>query len=357
MPLALIGMSFYICLKLWKGFGVKPAVFWAVLSISVVSWWVTVPRVFMINTPPALAVIGYMHLPFTFFSFMLLLIADIFGLVVWYLRKIKINVKYELIFTFILTSAMFGYGYFEAKDIKAVEITIQTEKLPQDTDIIRIVQISDLHIGKIFNSNQLIKTMEITRAVSPDLIVLTGDIVDIDLRKDEYFVKILGGVETPLGKFAVTGNHEIYSGLKEAVDFMSRAGYKVLNSEWLSLGPIVIAGVDDPGRAIISKQNNGFELLSSLPDNLRDKFILFLKHQPHVHEDTIGLFDLQLSGHTHGGQIWPFKYIVSTLHGVKQGLTAHMGSSLYVSNGTGFWGPPVRFLAPPEVTVINVVRK
>jgi predicted MPP superfamily phosphohydrolase len=342
---------------MWKGLGAKPAIIWAAISVSVITWWVTVPRIFVINTPPALAIIGYMYLPFTVFSFMLFLIADTIGIVIWCLLRIKIKPKYKILVVFILTSVMFCHGYFEAKDIRVVEIFIQTEKLPSDTDSIRIVQISDLHIGKIFCPKQLIKTMEIVGAVSPDLIVLTGDIVDIDLREDEYLAKILGGVAVTLGKFAVTGNHEHYAGLDQAVGFMSRAGYRVLRSDWYDLGPLVIAGVDDPGRSVVSKENEGYSLLSSLPAEMRNKFILFLKHQPHVHEDTTGLFDLQLSGHTHGGQIWPLGYLVSFLHGISQGLSVNENSFLYVSNGTGYWGPPIRFFTPPEVTIINVARK
>ena len=357
LPLCVIGIALYLCCRMWKGMGVIPAVIWAAISVSVIIWWITVPRIFEINTPPGLAIIGYMYLPFTVFSFMLLFVADIIGIFILFMLGTRINPKYKLLFAFMLTFAMFCYGYFEAKDIKTVEISIHTGKLPNDTDSIRIVQISDLHIGKIFDPKQLIKVMGIAGAASPDLIVLTGDIVDIDLREDEYFVKILGGVATSLGKFAVTGNHEHYAGFEQAVDFMSRAGYTVLHSEWYDLGPLVIAGVDDPGRSVVSKENEGYDLLSSLPDDLRNKFILFLKHQPHVHKDTIGLFDLQLSGHTHGGQIWPFRYIVSLLHGAGQGLSDHLGSLLYISNGTGYWGPPVRFLTPPEVTIINVVQK
>jgi hypothetical protein len=214
-----------------KGFGVKPAVIWVVISVPVILWWAAVPRIFVINTPPVLTVIGYMYLLSTFFSFMLLLIIDIIGIVLCCLRKIKINAKYELLFVFIVVFVVFSNGYFEAKSIKTIEITVQTEKLPIDTDTIRIVQTSDLHIGKIYNPKQSANTMKITNEASPDLIVLTGDTVDIDLREDEYFVKILGDVETPLRKYAVTGNHEHYAGFEQAVDFINRAGCLVLHSD------------------------------------------------------------------------------------------------------------------------------
>jgi len=350
-------MASYICVKIWKGFGLKPAIIWAVLSVLIVTWWSLFRRVLEINIPPVLSLIGYMYLPVTGFAFVLFLAVDLIRLVLWCLLRIKVNAKHELLLVFTLVAAMLCYGYFEAKDVRTVEITVSTDKLPRDIDTIKIVQITDLHIGKTFDVMQLNKAMEITLAAKPDLIVLTGDMVDMDLRGDVHLAKTLGSVDAPLGKYAVTGNHEHYAGFNQSIDFKRRAGYIVLQSEWYDLGPIVIAGVDDPGRAIVSKRDESFNLLSSLPDDLRNKFILFLKHQPHVHEDNISLFDLQISGHTHGGQIWPFKYIVSLVHGVKQGLSAYGDSLLYVSNGTGNWGPPVRFLAPPEVTVINVTRK
>jgi predicted MPP superfamily phosphohydrolase len=288
---------------------------------------------------------------------MLLLIADLMGLAAWYFLKVRFNVKYELLIVFILTIAMLCYGYIDAKNIRTIQIDILTDKLPADIDRIRIVQISDLHIGRNYDVNQLVSTLKITGMAGPDLIVLTGDTVDMDMRNDEYFHRILSTMKAPLGKFAVTGNHEHYAGMKQAVEFMERAGYTVLRSDWRDLGPIVIAGIDDPGRVVVSRQNDGLELLQSIPENLRNKFILFLRHQPNVPEDIIGLFDLKLSGHTHAGQVWPFRYVVSFVYGVKQGLSVFGDSFLYVSNGTGYWGPPIRFLAPPEVTIIDVIRK
>jgi len=350
-------MASYIYYKIRKGFGVNSAILWAAISVSVVAWWAVISRMLEINTPPTIVMIGYMYLPFTGFSFILLLMTDLIGYAIWRLKGIKFKGNHQLSVIFILAAALLCYGYFEAKDIKTIKIEIPTDKLPLDTDKIRIVQISDLHIGKTFKSDTLIKTMEIARTAKPDLIVMTGDIVDTNMIWHKYLARIFASVETPLGKFMVTGNHEHYAGFEQSVSFMKRAGYKVLHSEWYDLGPIVVAGVDDPGRTAVSKQNNGFDLLSSLRGDLRNKFILFLKHRPHVHKDNIGLFDLQLSGHTHGGQIWPLGYLVNSIHGVKQGLSVYEGSSLYISNGTSHWGPPIRFLTPPEVTVIDIVRK
>ena len=293
IPFIALGMASYICYKTWRGIGVKSALVWLLTSASIVCWWIFFRRPFLIGSP-TLSAIGYMFFTFTGFTFTLFLAADIIGIALWLLRRVKINAKHEVLLVFTLAVALLGYGYFEGANIRAIETTIHTDKLPVGADAIRIAQITDLHIGRYFDPNRLIKAMDVTRAAKPDLIVLTGDIVDMDLRKDEYYYKILGSVDAPLGKFAVTGNHEYYVGFEQSVDFLRRAGYEVLHSDWQDLGPLVVAGVDNPGGVMISMQNHGYDLLSSIPDDLRGKFILFLKHLPYVHEDTIGLFDLQL---------------------------------------------------------------
>ncbi|MCL1875437.1 MAG: metallophosphoesterase [Synergistaceae bacterium] len=268
----------------------------------------------------------------------------------------KFDEKNKFLFMIIVAAAMVCYGYYEAKDVRTREISVPADKLPENVQAIRIVQISDLHIGRDFDPDRLVKVIKIVDAAAPDLIVLTGDIVDRGMMSEDYYIEKLSSMKARLGRFAVTGNHELYSGVDRAVGFMRRAGYIVLRSEWRDIGPLVIAGVDDKGGWVFSEQYDGYDLLSTLPEDARRKFVLFLKHRPQVHPGSIGLFDLQLSGHTHGGQIWPLVYLTNHLHGIKQGLSVFEGGALYVSNGTGHWGPPIRFFTPPEVTIINVVR-
>jgi hypothetical protein len=168
---------------------------------------------------------------------------------------------------------------------------------------------------------------------------------------------ILKQVQPRYGKYAITGNHEFYAGLPNALKFTREAGFTMLRGEVItSAGPINIAGVDDPtGRYFgVPKGTTEKELLSGLP---KDTFTLLLKHQPMVNESTLGLYDLQLSGHTHKGQIFPFRYMVRIFFPHIAGwYDLSKGSYLYVSRGTGTWGPPIRFLSPPEVTVIDLVH-
>ncbi len=250
------------------------------------------------------------------------------------------------------------YGYFiEAKDIRTEHLTVETTKLPAGVDRLRIVQISDVHLGLIVRASRLSKVMDIVRAEKPDIFISTGDLVDAQINQMPGLVELLNEVNPKYGKYAVTGNHEYYAGIAQALDFTKRAGFTLLRGEAVSNGVINIAGVDDPTGAQlgIEKPESDVAVLSRLP---RDKFTLFLKHRPVIDKDAVHLFDLQLSGHTHKGQIYPFRYVSEISYPLNSGkFVLPGGAILYTSRGTGTWGPPVRFLAPPEVTVIDIVRK
>lgn len=157
------------------------------------------------------------------------------------------------------------------------------------------------------------------------------------------------------GKFAVTGNHEFYAGLDRALAFTEKAGFTILRGEGITVSNALnVAGVDDPARGSYSPERTVSEraLLAKLP---QDKFTLFLKHQPVISSESLGMFDLQLSGHTHKGQIFPFNLVTKLYYRTHAGLSKVKGNALlYVSRGSGTWGPPVRFLSPPVVTVIDI---
>jgi len=247
------------------------------------------------------------------------------------------------------------YGYFEAQDIRVERHIIESPKIPRR---IRIVQISDLHIGLIIRGERVKRVVDMIQGEQPDILVSTGDLVDGQINSlrgiDELFREIKPGY----GKFAITGNHEFYAGLGQAIDFTERAGFRVLRGEGITVSDLInIVGVDDPaGKAYDSYIDiSERELLSRFP---AERFTVLLKHRPIVKKDSIGLFDLQLSGHTHKGQIFPFSiftYLYYPIHAGKMNLTD--SSYLYVSRGTGTWGPPIRFLSPPEITVIDLVPK
>jgi uncharacterized protein len=247
------------------------------------------------------------------------------------------------------------YGYFEARDIKTERVVISTPKIPEAVGQITIVQISDVHLGLIIREERLKRIIAEVKAASPDILVSTGDLVDGQINRMTGLAELLEGIKPRYGKYAVTGNHEIYAGIKQALAFTEKAGFKVLRGETVVAGGVInIAGVDDPVIGRISHESPVSEkvLLEGLP---HEKFTLFLKHRPAIEQGSLGLFDLQLSGHVHKGQLFPFNLLTHLFYPVKMGYSHYpQGSTLYVSRGSGTWGPPIRFLAPPEVTVIDL---
>jgi predicted MPP superfamily phosphohydrolase len=249
-----------------------------------------------------------------------------------------------------------AYGYHDAKNIRTEQVTIGTAKIPRGTDRIRIVQISDVHVGMIVRRDRLEKIVDTVRQAGPDILVSTGDLVDGQIDNLMPSARLFEDIRPKYGKYAVTGNHEFYAGIDQAMAFHRSAGFRVLRGEALmAAGLINIAGVDDPAGERFGVDQNPTEkkLLSQLP---RERFTLLLKHKPVPDRETFGLYDLQLSGHTHRGQIFPFSLLTGLVFPYHAGyfeLPEH--ARLYVSRGSGTWGPPVRFLASPEVTIIDLI--
>jgi predicted MPP superfamily phosphohydrolase len=255
-----------------------------------------------------------------------------------------------------LSVALGTYSFFEARKIGVEHVRILTDKLPASTPRVRVAQISDVHLGLIVRNRKAKKIADVIRRADPDILVSTGDLVDAEINHLEGLAEIFGKIHPRLGKFAVTGNHEFYAGIDQALQFTRRAGFSVLRGEAVQVGEILrIAGVDDPMVAALGSGAGRPEvaILGRTPTPL---FTLFLKHRPRISEGSRNLFDLQLSGHTHNGQIFPFRYVVGRPYPNLSGLFPLGGSFLYTSRGTGTWGPPMRFLSSPIVTVIDIER-
>ena len=232
---------------------------------------------------------------------------------------------------------------------------IKSPRISESTGRVRLLQISDVHIGMIVGKNRLLQIARKVKEAAPDLLISTGDLLDGQIDSLTECAAILREIRPPYGKVAIMGNHEHFAGLARSLDFMQEAGFIMLRGEAMIAAGIGIAGLDDPmGRGFdLYRDVRAKDLLSGLP---AEAFILLLVHQPIVQKDVVDRFDLQLSGHTHGGQIFPFSLITRIFFSFHSGFF-HLGSrsSLYVSRGTGTWGPPIRFLSPPEITVIDLV--
>ncbi len=253
--------------------------------------------------------------------------------------------------------AISGYGFFEAREIRTERVEVRSTKLPKTLDRLRIVQISDVHIGVLVRGERLAEILRRVREASPDLVVATGDLVDGQLDSMAEAAAQLREIRPRYGKYAVTGNHEFYAGLDDALEFIKGSGFTLLRGEVASVaGTIDLAGVDDPAIRRSSPRGglSDREVLSGRGSSGR--FAILLKHQPHVERDAPGAFDLMLSGHTHKGQIFPFSLVTRRFFHYHSGNYRLANEVLlHVSRGTGTWGPPIRFLSPPEITVIDLV--
>lgn len=218
--------------------------------------------------------------------------------------------------------------------------TIEVPIAGLETEV-NAVQMSDIHIGTMRNSGFLNKLIEKTNDLEPDVIFITGDLVD---GGGEYSHKSYNQLANLKAKtFFITGNHETYVGMDEVMHALKGSGMHMLRDEVTEYQGLQIVGLDDPGN---NRTVNNVEFDA-------DKPTILLRHQPYL--DKLEGVDLQLSGHTHAGQIWPFNLLVRTAFRYQRGLHEIGGSYLYISPGTGTWGPPMRLGSRNEITLIRLV--
>jgi predicted MPP superfamily phosphohydrolase len=317
------------------------------------------------NASRAVSWVGYVWMGLLFFFFCSNLAVDALDLLARVLRKIfgkapipPIPNGRSLFYGLAAFSVALGaYSFLEASRIGVERVRISTGKLPLSVSRLRIVQISDVHLGLIVRNRTAAVIAEAIRREKPDIVVSTGDLVDARINHLDGLSEIFASLRPPLGKYAVTGNHEFYAGIGPALDFTRRAGFTVLRGEIAIPGNVLrIVGVDDPqsssfGGALGKTEE---ELFAGADPGL---YTVLLKHRPVLSPGSLGRFDLQLSGHTHSGQIFPFRLLTRLHYPLVSGLHAVGGEGiLYTSRGTGTWGPPMRFLSPPEVTVFDIQR-
>ena len=293
----------------------------------------------------------YTWMGFLFLFFCIGLVFDL-SQALAHLLRLKWPLSNSLSFKSIslITLAALCYGLVEARQIRVEEVKITTPKLASGS--ITIAQVSDMHLGRMMEEAFLERVLAKVRKVNPDILVATGDIVDGHGDGLEAIARRFKSYTPPLGAFAVIGNHEHYIGLDHSLRFLRNSGLTVLRGESVRVGGITLAGVDDPS----SREPNQpvrIDVREALASATAQDFVVLLKHQPVIDNDAP--FDLQLSGHTHGGQIFPFIYLSRMVYNIRPGLTRlEDGRRVYVSRGTGTWGPPIRLLAPPEITLFTI---
>jgi predicted MPP superfamily phosphohydrolase len=317
------------------------------------------------DTARIVAHAGYLWMGFLFFLTCLNLSVDLLRLALAALGRggIAANAARELAgrsaFLCIagLAVALSAYAIVEATRIEVVRVRLVTDRLPASVPSLRIAQITDLHLGLLHRTGKAREVAALVSRERPDIFVSTGDLVDGQLDGVEELAETLREIPAPRGKIAVLGNHEYYAGIGRSIAFTRKAGFTLLRDEDVTIDDAVrVAGVDDPAGAQFGRAAGTSEaaLLGNRPDG---RFTLLLKHRPQLDPATGGKFDLQLSGHTHHGQLFPFRLLTRLVYPLLGGdHPVPGGGKLHVSRGTGTWGPPMRFLAPPEITVVDIVR-
>ncbi|MFF3711489.1 metallophosphoesterase [Streptomyces phaeochromogenes] len=249
-----------------------------------------------------------------------------------------------------------GYGtYGVLRGPKVKRVTVPLAKLPRSAHGYRIAVVSDVHLGPVLGRGFAQKVVDTINSTQPDLIAVVGDLVDGS-------VKDLGPAAAPLaqlkarhGSFFVTGNHEYFSGAEEWVARVRELGLRPLENARTELADFDLAGVNDVAG---EDEGQGPDFVKALGDRDRSRACVLLAHQPvQIHDSVEHGVDLQLSGHTHGGQLWPGSLIADQANPTLAGLERYGDTQLYVSRGAGAWGPPTRVGAPSDITVVELASR
>jgi predicted MPP superfamily phosphohydrolase len=263
----------------------------------------------------------------------------------------------------VVVLALLAWGYSEAMRVpRTRHVDVVIPRLGGGLDGLRVAMITDTHYGPIDRSRWSAAVKDRVNELDADIVCHVGDIADGTVAVREAQAAPLAAMRGRLARVYVTGNHEYYGEAQSWLDYMAGIGWDVLHNRHLvverSGDRLVVAGVDDATAMGSGLDGHGADLGAALASADPDLPVLLLAHQPkQVRKAVDAGVDLQISGHTHGGQIWPFNFLVRLDQPVVQGLSSHgERTQLYTSRGTGFWGPPLRVFAPSEITLLTLRR-
>jgi len=250
-----------------------------------------------------------------------------------------------------------GYGYARARTVPTRAVTAPLARLDPAASGLRIAVLADVHLTRgLRERSWMTETVATVNAAGVDLVAVVGDLVDGRVDELGGFAAPLKDLDAPLGAYFVTGNHEFFSGADEWAAFLPTVGLRVLRNERVEVThsgvTFDLAGVDD---VTGEREGSGPDLPGALAGRDATRPVILLAHQPVLADQASAAgVDLQISGHTHGGQMWPLHYLVRLQQGHLAGLERVGDTVLYTSRGVGSWGPPVRVGAPPEITILTL---
>jgi predicted MPP superfamily phosphohydrolase len=367
------GVHFYLWARLVRDtqlpLPVRPWVTAALIALAV-----SLPATFIVlrRVPPEwgrfLAWPGFVWMGLMFLVFTLVLAGDIVRLLVFVGSKVAssgLDLGRRLMLARLLGGgAAVGAGVVGALALRRAlarvevkEVAVRLSKLSAAGQGTTIVQLTDLHVGPTIGRAFIEDIVRRTNELRPDVIAITGDLVDGSVERLRHAVEPLRDLKATHGVYFVTGNHEYFSGAGPWLAELRRLGIRVLRNERVTVGEgaaaIDIAGIDDHSAARLGGDRSDVGQALAGRDTARP--VILLAHQPRAIFEAARLgVDLQLSGHTHGGQIWPFTYFVKLQQPYVAGLHQHGDTQIYVSPGTGYWGPPMRLGTRAEITRVTL---
>jgi uncharacterized protein len=257
------------------------------------------------------------------------------------------------IFAGLTAAGVTGYGVRTATSAPRIDrVRIPIAKLPRAMDGTRLAVVSDIHLGPLTGIGHAERITRVINSVNADVVCVVGDLVDGTVAELGRLAEPLRGIESRRGAYFVTGNHEYYSGFEPWIGEVTELGMRPLRNERVEIDGLDLAGVNDLGG---DQHGDPADFGKALGDRDRSRPVVLMAHQPLAAKDAAPYgVDLQVSGHTHGGQMAPFNLLVTLQQPVVSGFGRVDGVPVYVTNGAGFWGPPVRVGAPPQVTMVEL---
>jgi len=296
------------------------------------------------------------------FTFMLFVVAVIYDLTITVSKRVPVDHSrrrtLKLIFDVTMLIAAFAYlfrGFSQGVKFPELnKVKVKIKDFPLDS--FNLVQLTDVHVGRTIKREFIEQLVKATNALNPDMVVITGDLIDLPVSEIEYDLYPLKNLNAPV--YFILGNHEYFHGVGEAVEYIKTLGITPLLNEHVVIGEgnkqFNLVGLTD----VIGTRTGFFppDAEAAYLGTDQNKSCIVLAHQPRmINEMDNYRCDLMLSGHTHGGQIFPFGLLVMAAQPYLAGLYEHAkGRQIFVSRGTGYWGPPLRFLAPSEISQIFI---
>ncbi|MCC8035151.1 MAG: metallophosphoesterase [Rikenellaceae bacterium] len=354
-----LGANYYVLLRIWQmlpaGIFLRPLLLTAGIVLSVSFFAVLVFRHSVpIGIGSVLYTVGTAWLIILLYLFIVILIADLLPFTGLYRREVVMRSNMLTfgivagIVTLIMVAGNLNYHYKRRIEITVDASVHGTSSLPEP---LKIVAVSDLHLGYSIGKRELGKWIGLINAENPDIVIIAGDLIDNDVRPlyKEDIGEVLREIRSKYGVFIVPGNHEYISGIDKSVEFLGSAGLTVLRDSVVTVAGAVIAGRDD----LTNKHRKSLPQLLAETD--RRLPVIVVDHQPSSLDDAVAAGALlQISGHTHRGQVWPFNWLTDAVYEDSYGLESKNGTQIYVSSGLGIWGGKFRIGTVSEYVVIEV---